>query len=299
MKLSSLLNENLIEIRDSIGSKGEAIDLLVDKIFNSYKFKRSKEELIKAIYDREKLECTTFDNGIAIPHARLEEYSDLIIGVLLLKKAAVFDGKEVKMMILIMTSKTSSKIYLNTLAAFAKISMNKELFENLLNCSDSAEYTNLIKNSGISVKEELTVESIMNEKVITVSPQSTLAEVIDNFCIHDILYAPVVDNTGKFIGEINIKEIIKTGIPDYATQIGNLSFLSSFEPFEELLKNEDSIKIGDIMKKPVLQFEANASIIEVAFSLSKFNKRHAPVIKDDKIIGVVGLKDIMKKVLRG
>ena len=46
--------------------------------------------------------------------------------------------------------------------------------------------------------------------------------------------------------------------------LGSLSFLKTFEPFDELLKNEDKIFVRDVMKQPMLEINPEASIIRVS-----------------------------------
>ena len=111
-------------------------------------------------------------------------------------------------------------------------------------------------------------------------------------------YLPVVSNDGEFLGELNLNDVVNS-IPNYASMLGSLSFLKTFEPFDELLKNEDKIFVRDVMKQPMLEINPEASIIELAFKLSRSHKRHATVVSGGKVVGVVSLFDIVTKVLRG
>lgn len=81
--------------------------------------------------------------------------------------------------------------------------------------------------------------------------------------------------------------------------VGNLKFLNTFEPLEELLKNEENLKIKQIMRKPSLQFSDDTSIIEAVLELTQNKRRHIPVVKDKKVIGIISIMDILNKVLRG
>jgi CBS domain-containing protein len=81
--------------------------------------------------------------------------------------------------------------------------------------------------------------------------------------------------------------------------MGNLKFLTRFEPFEDLLKNENTIRIGDVMKKPEITLEEDSPVIEAIMKFIQCKRRYLPVVKNkNRLIGVVGYMDILKKVLR-
>jgi len=287
MKLSSILQENHVKILDKANSKNEVISILLDSIFKNRQIHLNKEEVFSLINEREKLGGTIFENGMAIPHARLENFNDLFIGIAILSNPIIESGIPIKFVVLSIISKSASNTYLRTLSAFAQISQNKELFEKVASSKSHSDFFSAIENIKIKSKD-----------VLKVSPETTLKELCDIFYKHNISYIPVVDDNDDFIGEVTITEVLKVGIPNYALMIGNLKFLSSFEPFEELLKNEDKIKVKEIMRKPSFKLPENSSIIEVALEITQNNKRQLPVVEGDKIIGIVSYMDLLKKVLR-
>ncbi len=297
MKLANILNPKFIKIINNIESKEKIIEFLVDEIYKGYKFQCSKEQILKSIMEREALGGTFFDNGLAIPHARIENFNDLVIGVAILKKPIKVENVEIKFVVLSIISKSASNTYLKTLSAFAQISQNKELFEKVLNCKNSEEFLETI--SEIKIKQDLTVGDIMSTDIKKVTPDTNLKELCDIFYKYNISYVPVVDENDNFIAEVTMTELLKVGIPNYALLIGNLKFLSSFEPFEDLLKNEDKKFVKEIMKKPSLKLSPSSSIIEVALEMTQNNRRHIPIVENNKIVGIVSFMDLLKKVLRG
>lgn len=296
MKLVSLLNKNCITTEIEIKSKADAISFLVDNIRKEFQMSFSKDLIFKKIMERETLGGTSFETGIAIPHARLDDFNDLFVGICVPKTPFTDNGVEIKMVVLILTSKIASKTYLQLLSSFAQISQNSDLYGNLVKSRNSSDFLNLI--SEVRVKKELTVEDIMTQDILKVTQQTSLKEVIDIFYKNNISYVPVVDEKDNFIAEVTMIDILRVGIPNYALMINNLKFLTSFEPLEDLLKNEDNIKIKDIMKKPDIVLEKESSIIEAALKLTQKERRHIPVVSDGKIVGVVSFMDILRKVIR-
>lgn len=299
MKLSSLLNQDLICIDSAVTTKKEAIELLIQKMYKNYTFELDKDSFTKAVQEREALGGTTFATGIAVPHARLDKFTDLIVGICIPSVPIKEDGNTIRMVVLILTDKSSSSQYLNMLASFITISKNEERFTALLRSPGSYEFIETIKSFDIHIKKELNVSDIMTKDLITVTPETNLKELSDILYKNQLSYIPVLDANGFFIGEVNISDTLRLGIPDYATMVGSLKFLTTFEPLETLLKNEQNLLVKQIMKKPSLQFTEDTSIIEAVLELTQNKRRHIPVVKDKKIIGVISTMDILNKVLRG
>ena len=298
MKLSSLLNPDNIIIGSSVRSKEDAIIEIYKQIKKNYRFRMDTELIKQTIQERENLGGTSFESGIAVPHARLDDFDDLLIGILIPDSPITDNGIELKMVVLILTSKAVSNIYLNTLAAFIKLSRNSSLFSEIISHKTGEELVSYIEKQNIKVKEEVTVANIMTEDVISLTPDATIRELADTFYKNDIGYVPVVTDNGEFAGEINLVMLIKEGIPDYASQLGHLKFLKSFEPLERLFRMEDEIVIRDIMKKPSVTFSRDTSIIEAALEFTNTKRRHIPVVEENKVVGIVALADILNRILR-
>lgn len=299
MKLASLLNQDLITIESPVTTKAQAIEQLIQKMCKQYPFELEKEALTKAIQAREALGGTTFASGIAIPHTRQEKFTDILAGICIPTVPIKEDGNEIRMVVLIVSDKSSSSLYLNMLAAFLGISKNETQFSNLLKASNPNDFIELIKTFDLRVKKELTVSDIMTRNIISATPETNLKELADILYKHKLSYVPILDIDGNFIAEVNVSDVLRLGIPDYATMVGSLKFLNTFEPLEELLKNEENLKIKQIMRKPSLQFSDDTSIIEAVLELTQNKRRHIPVVKDKKVIGIISIMDILNKVLRG
>jgi len=299
MKLSSLLNPDLICVQSAFETKGQAIDAMIQKMCKRFSFEAGNEQIVRAVADREALGGTTFATGIAVPHGRLENFNDLVIGICVPTTPIPTDTVPIRMLVLILTNKSSSSLYLNSLAAFVKLSKDEAAFGRLLSAGTSIEFWETFKKLDIEIKKELTVSDIMSKDIQSVTARSTLKELADIFYSQRFSYMPVVDDQGKFIAEVNILDMLKVGVPDYATMIGSLKFLSTFEPLEELLKNEDTLTVSQIMKKPSLHFSPDTSIIEAVLEFTQNKRRHIAVVQDDRIVGIVSVMDVLNKVLRG
>jgi len=299
MKLVSLINTNLIRVGREECDYQTAVNKVIDDLYTHYRFSVDISKIREAIWARESLGGTTFATGIAIPHARLENFNDILIGIFLPVKPIRTVTYPIRIITLILTSQTESTLYLNTLAAFIKLSQKTEEFGQLCNSRTPHEFIARMIDADLEIKKELAVADIMSTELVLLYENLTLREVADIFYKNNVSYAPVINENHELCGEMNVLDLIQLGIPNYAMMFSNLSFLKRFEPFEELLKKEDTIRVRDVMRKATLCLEPATSIIEATFELTRNKRRHLPVIENNRLVGVLSFMDILTKVLRG
>ncbi len=298
MKLASLLNPRLICLRRSFGSRNEMIETMLSELHRSGNLPIGLEDAKKAVFERETLGGTRFPTGIAVPHARFEGFEDLQIAICVPAAPVPDEPAPIRMMALMLTSKTGTSFYLNTLAALLKLSQNEPLFQRLCGCPSSLEFIEILKAENIEVKKELVVDGVMSREFPSLGKKNTVKEAADLFYKNRTSYLPVVDEEGTLIGELTVLDLFRIGMPDYASKIGNLSFLKSFEPFDTLLQKEETMLLESVMKKPSITVQEDTSVVEAILKFTQSSRRHIPVVRGGKIIGIVNYMDILRKVLR-
>jgi len=302
MNLSSLIDPRLIQLGAEADSIDAAIVSAMDIISKVYSHEIHRDDILARIRERQNLGGTSYESGVAIPHARIPSFNDFLIAVVIPKKPIVehIDDKQIqiKVIYVILISNTVSTLYLNTLAKLIESSQDQEFMNKLVSAETAARFIELFDKAGFNVKKELTIADIMSKDVISIRKDACLKELIDLMYSHSLRYIPIVDEKGRFVGEVGIIDLIKAGIPDYAFRIGSLSFLSELEPMTELLSRENIIKVETLMSKNPPSLSPSTSVIEAAFLMTKNIKRHFAVLDSGKIVGVVSAMDILNKILR-
>lgn len=299
MKLHNLLNEQLILLDRPTATKEEAISLLLKTFLSHYPFKLPQEDITRAVLEREALGGTSFPTGIAVPHARLDNLNDMVILVLRPSVPIPDPVEPIRLMVLMLTSQSKPALYLNSLSGFLKLSQKQDLFGQMLRASHPREFLDLVASQDYSLVKVITVEDIMSTELLTIKPDRTLGELADFFYQHHISYAPVVDDDSHVLGEVSLADLMQIGFPDYASQMGNLKFLKTFESFETLLQQEELTTVKEIMKPLTFACDPSASVVEVSFEFLQKGRRHCPVLKGRRVIGVLSVMDILNKVIRG
>jgi nitrogen PTS system EIIA component len=298
MQLISLLDPKLIYFEEAELSKQEIYKNLVDKICKFYKLPQCGQELYDLVIKREAESPTVYPNGLAIPHVRVDDFNDTVIALCIPRKPLLDNGQAIKIICLIITDKTSAKLYLNIVSAIMRSSKSGEFIDALTGLKDGPEVYHFLKKLNISIKDDLTVKDIMTPHPVVINETATIKELADILSEKNIKSLPVVNGLGNLVGEVNILQYLKVGVPDYLMLMDNLLFLRSYEPFESLYEKEDKVFIRDIMTRPEHTLSPDNSIIEAVFKMLQTNKRFLTVVQDKKVVGTLTAMDIFRKVVR-
>ncbi|NNM67139.1 MAG: CBS domain-containing protein, partial [Spirochaetales bacterium] len=161
------------------------------------------------------------------------------------------------------------------------------------------DFVEILTAQDVSLIKILTVEDILTPGYPTIHPQQTIRELTDLFYTQRLTYAPVVDDHAHLVGEISLADVLKAGFPDYATQMGDLKFLRTFEPLERLVEHEEKLLVQEMMKPVSFGCSLSASVVEVTFEFLQKGRRHCPVLQGRQLVGVLSIMDILSKVIRG
>ena len=138
------VNLNLISER-----KEDAIRELAQLVENAQEI-ADFEHFLEDVFERERLETTGIGDEIAIPHARTDVVSRLIIAVGRSTHGVEFeslDGRKVKLIFLMGTPKGSVSHYLKILAQLTRLLKREPFREKLLEAQDGEMVVKLFRGS--------------------------------------------------------------------------------------------------------------------------------------------------------
>jgi CBS domain-containing protein len=301
MKLSRLLEPELIKVNLQATAKSEAIIELLDLVLAKYP-DLEREEILNSIFEREEVENTSYGRGFSFPHARTGEVDRMYVAMGISKKGLgddTMDGEPLRIICLMLTPRNISKFYLQTLSAIAAFARQPDNRTSIFQAETAEQVVEIIAASGIELKKELTVKEIMTEEPFFVTPDTTLKEVANLLFKHRISGLPVVDSNESVVGVITNRDLIRAAMPDYKSLISNLALTYEAAPFENLLRQEDRITVKELMSTNVYSVEEDAPVVEVAAVMLFKDIRRVPVVRDNKLVGLVVISDIVSKIIRG
>jgi mannitol/fructose-specific phosphotransferase system IIA component (Ntr-type) len=301
VKLANLLMERRINMDLKARTKDEAIREMLDMIQDEG-VEIDYQKVLGSIREREEIENTSYGRGFAFPHARTDEVKELYIVMGISRQGLedkTADDVPVQVICLLLTPSTIAKLYLQTLSGFASLARTEGILDHIKKLSTKSDLIKLVSESNVVIDKELMVRDVMRHWVASVGLDDTLKDVANVMFRNRLSALAVVDENNCLVGVINDRDLIKAALPDYKTLISNLNYSLDVEPFEELLKKEDKIKVSQLYREEFETTTPDTKIVEVAAMMIFKDIRRVFVIADGRLAGVLLRKDIVNMIIRG
>jgi mannitol/fructose-specific phosphotransferase system IIA component (Ntr-type) len=302
MKLASILNPELIFTGLQGTSREEIYTEMARRASEIVNFSTSPEQICSQMIDRETLVGIPYE-GMAIPHLRLPELRDLFVAIGIMAEPVQLKDNDIKptqVIVMSFISDNTSDVYLKALAAFTKYFMDPAHLENTAKSTTPEIFLQQLIADNVTLKKNITAEDVMMKEFAFVKPEDHLSEAVDLFVTRQVEVMPVVDDAGKLLGVMSATKLVRDFMPDYIMMMDNLDFLNSFEPFEKIFQQEETRFVKDHMRDPILVVKTDTPLIQFTVKLIR-GDAHAAIVIDDnrKVLGVISIKSIIHKVLRG
>ena len=145
----------------------------------------------------------------------------------------------------------------------------------------------------------LKAKDIMTKDVITVKTDTTLEEFARILMKHHISGAPVVDEKGNLRGIATENDLISKNSRLHIPTI--LRLFDAYIPLgasklEDEIKRVTALTVGEISSKDVVTVDEETSAEYIATLMTEKKIHLLPVLKEGKILGIIGKKDLIKGV---
>jgi mannitol/fructose-specific phosphotransferase system IIA component (Ntr-type) len=139
-------------------SKAEAIEKMINAIVQVHpKEVLNQENVLNSVMRREEAMPTGLDHGIAVPHGRTDDVTEILGAIALVDNSNTANGaipdyetidhSMVQIIVLTLAPESSNSPYLHLMSTITKILRVKNNCEELLNCETSAEMYQFFKNT--------------------------------------------------------------------------------------------------------------------------------------------------------
>ncbi|MEG0747755.1 MAG: CBS domain-containing protein [Cetobacterium sp.] len=305
MKLSSYLSEDKIIPNLKGDSFEELVSNLVDEISKVNKQVKIERSIMKkAIMKREEEASTYIGCGIAIPHARLEYFDDIVVAIGFPEKPVFMKAlgdktEEVKIIILILADVLKNKNILKIMSGISRLCLkNKAVLDEILTYKSADKTIEILDRTKIEIDHNIIAEDLYTHTPSPAKVTNTLEDIAKRIIIEKVSGIPVVDNNNKFLGEITERELIAFGMPKHTTLLNDLSFITIGEPFENYLVNEKTMVIKDLYRtEGVITIDKEASLMEISYLFINRGVTRIYVVENNKYLGIILRSDIIKKIL--
>ncbi|HEX2424253.1 MAG TPA: CBS domain-containing protein [Actinomycetota bacterium] len=116
------------------------------------------------------------------------------------------------------------------------------------------------------------VRHAMSSDLKTAKPDMTAADASGLMRSYDVGVIPVVDDDGTFIGLVTDRDLVVRVVADR--------------------EDPNQVRLGDIATRSVVTVTPDMSISEARALMGEHKVRRLPVMKDERIVGMISLGDI-------
>ena len=256
--------------------------------------------IYKSVRERETAGATVVANGIAIPHARIASIEKPFVAVATVPKGLRFNGEgsTVKLVILVLVPKDQPSVYLQIISALAKTFLTGDAADKAATLSTPHEIVSFFRRDGLILPDFICAGDIMEPLVYKLLDTNSLKDAIDMFVTHNLLEIPVIDKEGELTGVVTADALLRVCMPDYLLWMDDLSPILQFEPFVNILRNEENTWLSEILHHEYPTVHANQPAIAVAEAMAKRNASICYIVDNKKLLGVITLPHFLDKVLR-
>jgi CBS domain-containing protein len=142
--------------------------------------------------------------------------------------------------------------------------------------------------------------TVMTRDIITVGPNSTVAEVADVLARHDISAVPVCDKDGALLGMLSEGDLMRPfGAANEmrrAWWLGLLAEGTDLAPDFLDYVRLDRRKAQDLMTRDVVTATEKTSLSEIADLMSRHRIKRVPILAAGKVIGIVSRADVVRSL---
>ncbi len=148
MGIIDKLNDKVIKVPLVSSEKYAVIDELIE-VLNAAGALKDKAAVTRAVLDREALGSTGLGEGIAVPHAKTPDVSELALAVGISEAGVDFqslDGKPAHLFFLIIAPPDQAGLHVQALTEIAAISKSKTLCRMLAGTRNAEEVLELLQD---------------------------------------------------------------------------------------------------------------------------------------------------------
>ena len=144
---------------------------------------------------------------------------------------------------------------------------------------------------------------IMTTDVITVSPETDIAQATNILLNNHINGVPVVNRQGKLVGMLCQSDLItqqkRFPLPSIFTFLDGLFSFTSTRSLEKEIQKMAATTVADAMTTEPVFVGPDATVEEVASLMVENHFYTIPVVDKEKLVGVLGKEDVLKMLAAG
>ena len=197
------------------------------------------------------------------------------------------EGPDPRLILLIVAPPRDNAMYLQTVAAFARVLARPDVAGALLAARSPAEVLALPALREAELEGPLLVRDLMRAQVVALRPDDTLEDAARLLQQHGVESLPVVGDAGQVLGLVSHRELLRLLLPAYVQRV------TAGTP----VVDPRAARVRDAMARSVLCVSEDQTLADAAHLLATRDAERVPVVKDGVLRGFVTRADLVGRLL--
>jgi CBS domain-containing protein len=147
----------------------------------------------------------------------------------------------------------------------------------------------------------LKAQDIMTKEVITIAPDTEIAQAAKMLLSNRINGLPVIDDTGKLVGILCQSDLIiqqkNIPIPSLFTLLDGFIPLTPSKKLDKEVEKIAATKVAEAMTANPVVVDPETDIEKIAALMVEKNYHTLPVIDAGKLVGILGKEDVLRTLI--
>ena len=139
-------------------------------------------------------------------------------------------------------------------------------------------------------------KDIMTTSVVTVSPETDIAEAVKLMLDRQISGVPVIDDSGRLIGILTEGDLMRRAELDTGRQSWWINPISSPEQEAKAYVKAHGLKVKDVMTKEVVTINEQEPLDRIAMVFEERGIKRTPVMRSGKVVGIVSRANLLRSL---
>ncbi|HEX6064144.1 MAG TPA: CBS domain-containing protein [Longimicrobiales bacterium] len=224
--------------------------------------------------------------GVILPHFRTEAVQKLVVsvGVAPAPLETGETGLEYapRVVVLILAPPSAATLYLQTVAALARMLSNDAVVGAITNARSADEVARLPELQALRIEPELTVRDLMTREVTTVAPNTPIRVVVDLLVERRTRAVVVIGESRQVLGILTEWDVMRALLPHI--------------PRAGEIPEEEDLTARDVMTRSVLCVPEEMGLPEAVNLMINKNVEQCPVVDDAELVGLLMRSEILRKL---
>ena len=226
---------------------------------------------------------------VLLPHYRTDAVEHLVVAFGIAPEPLSVDGAQtggVSIVVLILSPLDAATLYLQTVAALARLFRQEAVTTRLAQARTPDEVLDIAELARLKIQPRLSVRDFMIHGADHVSPDTLVRDAVDTMVRKRLRAMPVVGDKGQVLGIISEWDVMRALLPQIPRAGGE----------EGPPENPPQLRVRDIMTRSVLCISEDLGLSEAANMMINKDVEQFPVVSEGNFTGLLTRSDIIRKL---